>query len=53
MRFSGEEASLMEEAAGETPIMLWMHKALKDAAAREVRARRAERTAKLPPPPTE
>lgn len=49
MRFSGEEASLFEEAAGDTPIMLWMHRTLKEAAQRQVRAARAQRQA-LPPP---
>jgi hypothetical protein len=49
MRFSHEEASLFEEAAGDTPIMLWLHRALKGAAEREVRKLRARR-ADLPPP---
>lgn len=49
MRFTGEEASLFEEAAGDTPIMLWLHQTLKEAAQREVDAARARR-APLPPP---
>jgi len=50
MRFTGEEASLFEEAAGDIPVMLWMHRTLKDAAAQQVRASRAERQATIPPP---
>lgn len=49
MRFSGEEASLYEEAAGDTPIMLWLHRTLNAAAEREVRQARRERAA-IPPP---
>lgn len=49
MRFSSEEASLFEEAAGETPIMLWIHRTLKNAGEREVRKLQAKR-AELPPP---
>lgn len=49
MRFTGEEASLFEEAAGETPVLLWLHRTLKEAAAKEVRAARAERQT-IPPP---
>lgn len=49
MRFTGEEASLFEEAAGDTPIMLWMHRTLKEAAKRQVRAARAKRDP-VPPP---
>lgn len=49
MRFTSEEASLFEEAAGDTPIMLWMHRTLKDAANRQVKDARAKRAA-LPPP---
>lgn len=49
MRFTGEEASLFEEAAGDTPIMMWMHRTLKEAAKRQARAARARRAA-IPPP---
>jgi len=49
MKFSGEEASMFEEAAGDTPIMLWMHRTLKEQARREVEASRAQRVT-LPPP---
>ena len=49
MRFTGEEAALFEEAAGKTPIMLWLHRTLKEAAQKEVEAARARR-APLPPP---
>jgi hypothetical protein len=49
MRFTGEEASMFEEAAGNTPVMLWMHRVLKDAAAAQIRKERAKRQA-VPPP---
>lgn len=49
MRFKGEEAALFEEAAGNTPIMLWMHRTLVEAARRQVRAARAQRET-IPPP---
>lgn len=45
-----EEASLLEEAAGETPVMLYLHKALATQAKRDVREARRKRT-KVPPPP--
>jgi hypothetical protein len=50
MRFTGEEAAMFEEAAGNTPVMLWMHRVLKDAAAKQVKADRAKRQAEVPPP---
>lgn len=50
MRFTGDEASLFEEAAGETPVMLWIHRTLKKEAAKQVKADRAKRQAALPPP---
>jgi hypothetical protein len=49
MKFTGDEASMFEEAAGDTPIMLWMHRTLKEQAKREVERVRAKRDA-LPPP---
>jgi hypothetical protein len=36
IRFDGDEASLMEEAAGSTPLLAWIHKTLGEAARREV-----------------
>lgn len=50
MRFTGDEASLFEEAAGDTPVMLWIHRALKQAATQQVKADRARRQAMIPPP---
>jgi hypothetical protein len=50
MRFTGEEASMFEEAAGTTPVMLWMHRVLKEAAAKQVKKERAKRQAMVPPP---
>lgn len=49
MRFSNEEAALFEEAAGDTPIMLWLHRTLKSAATRQVKKARQKRAA-IPPP---
>lgn len=49
MRFSAEEASLFEEAAGTTPIMVWLHRTLEEAAERQVAAARKKRAA-VPPP---
>ena len=49
MRFTGEEASLFEEAAGETPIMIWLHRALNETARRQVEDARRKREA-IPPP---
>lgn len=40
LRFDGDEASLFEEAAGDTPVMLWLHRTLSNAAHRQVDARR-------------
>lgn len=50
MRFTGDEASLFEEAAGNTPVMLWIHRTLKDAATKQVKEDRAKRQAAVPPP---
>lgn len=49
MRFRGEEASLFEEAAGDTPVMVWIHRTLEEAAKRQVKARR-EKLPKVAPP---
>lgn len=40
MRFSPEEASLIEEAAGDTPLLVYIHRVLKDRAEYHVRAAR-------------
>lgn len=42
LRFEGDEASLFEEAAGDTPVMLWLHRTLGEAARRQVRVARAK-----------
>jgi hypothetical protein len=49
IRFQAEEASLFEEAAGNTPIMVWLHRTLEEAAREQVRAARANRNP-VPPP---
>lgn len=49
IRFDGEEASLYEEAAGDTPLMLWIHRTLGEAARRQVAEQRRTKK-KLPPP---
>lgn len=49
MRFQPDEASLFEEAAGDTPIMVWIHRTLVEAARKQVRAARQNRTPIAPP----
>lgn len=49
MRFTSEEASLFEEAAGDTPIMNWIHQALNEAAQAAVDVARSQRET-VPPP---
>lgn len=39
IRFTPEEASLIEEAAGETPLLLYIHRVLGDRARYHVRKR--------------
>lgn len=39
IRFTPEEASLIEEAAGETPLMLYIHRVLNDRARYHIRKR--------------
>lgn len=42
VRFDGPEASLIEEAAGDTPLMIWLHAAVNKVAHDDVvKARRA------------
>lgn len=43
IRFDGEEASLFEEAAGKTPVMVWIHRTLGEAARRQVEQARKDR----------
>lgn len=49
IRFEGDEASLFEEAAGDTPLMTWLHRTLTEAAKRQVREQRRRRPAVAPP----
>ena len=49
MKFTPEEVSMYEEAAGETPVMVWLHQALNRAAQQDVREQRQARAA-IPPP---
>lgn len=49
IRFDGDEASLFEEAAGDTPIMVWIHRTLGEAARRQVKAARETRPRVAPP----
>lgn len=49
IRFEGEEASLFEEAAGDTPLMTWMHRTLTEAAKRQVKQQRRRRPRVGPP----
>lgn len=39
IRFTAEEASLIEEAAGETPLLLYIHRVLGDRARYHIRKR--------------
>lgn len=49
MRFDSDEAMLIERAAGDVPLMIWLHRAIHQAALREARGRERERPT-LPPP---
>lgn len=49
MRFDDKQASLFEEAAGETPLMVWITRTLEAAATRQVKAARSK-LRDLPPP---
>ena len=49
VRLQPEEASLYEEAAGETPVMTWLHETLDTAARQQVIEARARRQP-VPPP---
>lgn len=40
IRFEGDEASLFEEAAGDTPVMVWLHRTLGEAARKQIKAAR-------------
>lgn len=49
LRFEPELASLIEEAAGRTPLMVWIYAALEDSARRQAEASRKNRP-RVPPP---
>ncbi len=49
IRFQSEEASMIEEAAGSTPVMVWLHQTIKDAARLEVEKQREARKNIAPP----
>ena len=49
LKLRNEEASLYEEAAGDTPIMLWIHRTLEAAGPRQIAAQRRKRPAVGPP----
>lgn len=49
LRFQQDEASLFEEAAGDTPVMVWINRTLVETARRQVHAARKKRTP-VPPP---
>ncbi len=49
IRFDNEEAALFEEAAGDIPVMVWLHQTLGRAAREQVSQARRERAA-IPPP---
>lgn len=51
IRFDPEEAALFEEAAGDTPIMVWLHRTLGEAARRQIAATRRKRPIITAPPP--
>lgn len=43
LRFTEDEASLIEEAAGKTPLIPWLHGAINDAASRAAEEARSTR----------
>lgn len=49
IRFTGEEASLFEEAAGTTPIINWIHETLTEVARQQVQDARDQRPPVGPP----
>lgn len=44
LRFSAEEASLIEEAAGKTPLLVYIHRVLNETAKRHIRASQKSKT---------
>jgi hypothetical protein len=49
LRFENEEAALFEEAAGDTPVMTWLHRTLVNAAKEQVLEQRRNRPSAPPP----
>lgn len=49
VRFESDEAALFEEAAGDTPVMIWLHRTLAKAAKEEVREARKKQPPVAPP----
>lgn len=49
MRFSSELASLIEEAAGKTPLMVWVYRTLENAARRQIEAAKRSQPPLEPP----
>lgn len=43
IRFDSDEADLIEEAAGDTGLLLWLHRTWRSAAERQVEIGRADR----------
>jgi hypothetical protein len=48
-RLGPEEATMIEEAAGSTPLMVWLHRTLSETARRQVEAAREKRPPVGPP----
>jgi len=48
LKFRGEEATMIEEAAGEMPPVAWLHQTINDAAVRKVR--RDRKSKNIAPP---
>ena len=49
LKFDNEMASLFEEAAGKTPVMIWLRRTLETTAKRQVKEQRRLRAQIAPP----
>lgn len=49
LKFDNEEASIFEEAAGTTPVMVWIRRTLETTAKRQVKESRRKRQDIAPP----
>lgn len=49
IRFQPDEAAMIEEAAGSTPVMAWLHETIYEAAQAEIQRQRNERNSIAPP----